>query len=342
MTAHNPASMAAPPDTVLSVRGLRTVFHRDGAALPAVDGVSFDLKRGEVLGLVGESGSGKSVTAFSLLRLVDAPGQVVAGQVLFEGRDLLQLPEPALRRVRGARIAMVFQDPMMTLNPVLRVGTQLTEILHAHGLVKSRHEARSRAEAALAAVGIADAAQRLQAYPHQLSGGMRQRVAIAAALITEPAVIIADEPTTALDVTIQGQILSQVQALVARSGTALLWITHDLSVVATLAQRVAVMYAGRLLEVGETARVLRQPAHPYTAGLLRSIPSRAVRGQPLQPIPGQAPRLGSAPAGCAYAPRCERAQPDCTAGAPSLATAASGDAVRCLHPLSAEAAQPHP
>jgi peptide/nickel transport system ATP-binding protein len=335
MMAHRMESMPAPPDTVLSVRGLRTVFHRDGVALPAVDGVSFELRRGEVLGLVGESGSGKSVTAFSLLRLVDPPGEVVSGEVLFEGRNLLQLPEAALREVRGARIAMVFQDPMMTLNPLLRVGTQLTEILHAHRLVRGRHEARSRAAAALAAVGIADAAQRLQAYPHQLSGGMRQRVAIAAALITEPAVIIADEPTTALDVTIQGQILAQVQALVARTGTALLWITHDLSVVATLAQRVAVMYAGRLLEVGDTASVLRQPAHPYTAGLLRSVPSRAVRGRPLQPIPGQAPGLGAAASGCAYAPRCERAKPGCTEGTLPLARQVGGGVVRCFHPLVA-------
>jgi peptide/nickel transport system ATP-binding protein len=217
---------------------------------------------------------------------------------------------------------------------VLRVGTQMTEILLAHRLAPSRRVALARAEAALAAVGIADPAQRLQVYPHQLSGGMRQRVAIASALITDPAVIIADEPTTALDVTLQGQILSQVQALVARSGTALLWITHDLSVVATLAQRVAVMYAGRLVEVGATATVLRRPMHPYTDGLLRSIPSRGVRGQALQPIAGQAPRLGAAEPGCAFASRCPQMQTDCQLAMPALRPRADDGDVRCLHPLA--------
>jgi peptide/nickel transport system ATP-binding protein len=335
---------AAPvSEPVLSVRGLTTAFRRDGVEQPAVADLWFDLAPGEILGLVGESGSGKSVTGFSILRLVDAPGRITAGEVWFEGQDLMTLPEARMRRVRGGRIALVMQDPMLTLNPVLRIGTQMTEVLAAHGLAASAEAAREKAAEALAAVGIADAASRLEAYPHQLSGGMRQRVAIASALLPEPAVLIADEPTTALDVTIQGQILSEVQSLVARRGTALVWITHDLSVVAAIADRVAVMYAGRLVEVGPTAALLAAPAHPYTAGLLRSIPSRAARGQPLAPIPGQAPRLGGWPAGCAFAPRCERVREGCTAAVPALMTvpvpmpAQGPRTARCIAPLVAEA-----
>jgi peptide/nickel transport system ATP-binding protein len=318
----------------LAVRGLRTVFETgDGAPLVAVDGVSFNLARGEVLGLVGESGSGKSVTGFSLLGLIEPPGRIVAGSVQLAGRELIGLPEDELRRLRGRQIALIFQDPMMTLNPVLRVGTQMTEVLAAHGLARG---AAAREEAArwLAAMGVAEPAARLDAWPHQLSGGLRQRVAIATALMTRPAVVVADEPTTALDVTVQGQILSEVQKLVATSGTALLWITHDLSVVAALADRVAVMYAGRIVETGPTAALLAAPRHPYTAGLLRSLPSRAVRGQPLRPIPGQPPRLGGAAVGCAFAPRCERAAARCTEEAPGLSDDALAPARqwRCWQP----------
>lgn len=302
---------------VLEVRDLRTVFRQpDGSELVAVDGVSFTLARGEVLGLVGESGSGKSVTGFSLLGLVDPPGRVAAGEVLLNGRSLLPLKAAEWRRVRGREIALIFQDPMMTLNPVLRVGTQMTEVLAAHGLARGS-AARQEAARWLGAMGVAEPEARLDAWPHQLSGGLRQRVAIATALLTRPAVVIADEPTTALDVTVQGQILAEVQALVARDGTSLLWITHDLSVVAALADRVAVMYAGRLVECGATAQVLADPRHPYTAGLLRSLPSRALRGARLQPIPGQPPRGGAPAQGCAFAPRCDRVQPRCALEAPA-------------------------
>ncbi len=301
---------------VLEVRGLRTVFSdANGGDLVAVDGVDFTLARGEVLGLVGESGSGKSVTGFSLLGLIDPPGRIAAGSVKLAGQELVGLPEHALRRVRGREMALIFQDPMMTLNPVLRVGVQMAEVLQAHGLVQGA-AAREQAAMWLGKMGVAEPVARLDAWPHQLSGGLRQRVAIATALMTRPAVVVADEPTTALDVTVQGQILAEVQALVADSGTAVLWITHDLSVVAALADRVAVMYAGRIVETGATASLLVAPRHPYTAGLLRSLPSRARRGAPLVPIAGQPPRPGERGRGCAFAPRCERADARCAAEAP--------------------------
>ena len=304
-------SSHANAEPLLDVRGLHTVFHTRAGAVPVVDGVSLRLGRGRVLGLVGESGSGKSVTGFSLMGLVDPPGEVVAGQVLFNGQDLLQLPEAQRRALRGNRMAMVFQDPMATLNPVLRIATQMTEALHAHQRL-GRAQALARCADALAALGIASPQQRLQAYPHQLSGGMRQRVAIAIALLNQPDLVIADEPTTALDVTIQAQILSEMQALVRERGTALIWISHDLSVVAGLADEIAVMYGGRIVEQGPVDEVLDHPQHPYTQGLIASLPSANRRGSRLRQIPGLAHSGPDRPTGCAFAPRCSRAGAACS------------------------------
>ena len=296
----------------------------------AVDGVSFTVRPGEVLGLVGESGCGKTVTGFSILGLVDPPGRVVGGKILFDGTDLLTLTEDQLRKVRGSRIAMVFQDPMMTLNPVLRIDTQMVEAVRAHQRV-TIDQAREQATAALARVGIPSPESRMRSYPHQFSGGMRQRVAIAIALLNRPKLIIADEPTTALDVTIQAQILYEAQKLCRESGTALIWITHDLSVVAGLADRICVMYAGRIVEQGTVDEVLDAPLHPYTHGLIGSVPSRNRRGSPLAQIPGMTPALLNLPPGCAFRNRCPRAAPACTEN-PSLEPHGSR-LVRCFYPM---------
>jgi peptide/nickel transport system ATP-binding protein len=315
----------------LVVEDLQTQFPTRAGLIRAVDGVSLQVGSGEILGLVGESGSGKSITGFSILGLIDPPGRIAGGRVLFQGRDLVGLPEEELRRLRGARIAMVFQDPMMTLNPVLRIDTQMIEAVLAHEDV-GREAARARARDALARVGIPSPDERLMAYPHQFSGGMRQRVAIAIALLHKPQLIIADEPTTALDVTIQGQILFEMRKLARESGTALIWISHDLAVVSGLADRIAVMYAGRIVESGPARAVLAAPLHPYTRGLLDSLPRGAGRGQRLVAIPGMAPSLGRLPPGCAFAPRCSRATAACMT-MPELADSGAGRAVRCIHPL---------
>ena len=314
----------------IEVVDLQTHFFTREGVVRAVDGVSFSVAPGRVLGLVGESGSGKSVTGFSVIGLIDAPGRFVGGRILYRGKDLARLPEREMRRLRGDRIAMIFQDPMMTLNPVLRVDTQMIETVQAHAQV-SRAEARARARDALGMVGISSPEERLSAYPHQFSGGMRQRVAIAIAMLHRPDLIIADEPTTALDVTIQAQILSEVQALARERGTALVWITHDLSVVAGLADEVAVMYAGRLVEAGSTDGVLDRPLHPYTRGLIGSIPSRNERGGRLRQIPGTTPSLLRLPAGCAFRTRCGRADERC-AEAPGTTEPRAGQVVRCFHP----------
>jgi peptide/nickel transport system ATP-binding protein len=321
---------------VLAVADLRTSFLTRHGAVRAVDGASLTVDRGEVLGLVGESGSGKTVTGFSILGLVDPPGRIVGGSIKFLGEELVGAPEERLRRLRGAKIAMIFQDPMMTLNPVLRIDTQMIEAITAHERVSQR-AARERARAALAAVGIASPDERLGSYPHQFSGGMRQRVAIAIALLHRPALLIADEPTTALDVTIQSQILAEVQDLCAQSGTALIWITHDLAVVAGLADRVAVMYAGRVVEEGPVDAVLARPLHPYTRGLIGSVPSRNRRGTPLAQIPGMAPSPAELPPGCAFAPRCPRADAAC-AVAPAISGHPGHRAARCWHPHVMETA----
>ncbi|TQF80509.1 ABC transporter ATP-binding protein [Elioraea sp. Yellowstone] len=314
----------------IEVRNLRTHFFTKAGVVKAVDDVSFSVAKGRILGLVGESGSGKSVTGFSIMGLVDPPGRVVGGEILFQGRDLARLPEEEMRRIRGARIAMIFQDPMMTLNPVLRIDTQMIETVLAHERV-SEAEARRRARAALVQVGIPSPDERLRAYPHQFSGGMRQRVAIAIALLHRPELIIADEPTTALDVTIQGQILFEVQKLCRESGTSLIWITHDLSVIAGLADEICVMYAGRIVEKGTVDEVLDHPLHPYTRGLIGSVPSRNVRGRPLAQIPGMTPSLLNLPPGCAFRARCPRASEACLVE-PGITTPLPGREVRCFHP----------
>ena len=322
-------------DRLLDVEGLRTHFFTKAGVVKAVDDVSFTLERGEVLGLVGESGSGKSITGYSIMGLVDPPGRIVEGSIRLDGRELTALDPDAMRSLRGNRVAMIFQDPMMTLNPVLRVDVQMTEAIHAHDNVTAA-AALERARDALARVGIPSPDERLRAYPHQFSGGMRQRVAIAIALLNKPDLIIADEPTTALDVTIQGQILYEVQKLARETGTALVWITHDLSVVAGLADRVCVMYAGRIVEQGSTEQVLNAPAHPYTQGLLDSVPSRNVRGARLRQIPGMTPSLLDLAPGCAFRERCSRADAACTiAPAMDLDPADPLRGVRCHHPLVA-------
>ncbi|WP_431304148.1 ABC transporter ATP-binding protein [Sediminicoccus sp. BL-A-41-H5] len=314
----------------LEVRNLRTHFFTRAGIVKAVDGVSFTVGRGKVMGLVGESGSGKTVTGFSIIGLVDPPGRVVEGEILYQGRNLATISEEEMRHLRGNRIAMIFQDPMMTLNPVLRVDTQMIETVLAHEKV-SKEEARQRARDALGMVGIPSPDERLKSYPHQFSGGMRQRVAIAIALLHRPELIIADEPTTALDVTIQGQILAEVQKLAANTGTSLIWITHDLSVVAGLADDIAVMYAGRVVEDGPVSEVLDRPLHPYTHGLIGSVPSRNKRGEPLRQIPGMTPSLLKLPAGCAFRARCERADEACLAEQP-LRELRPGRQARCVHP----------
>lgn len=323
--------MRAP---LLSVQNLVTEFPTPKGPARAVDAISFDLEKGEILGLVGESGSGKSVTGFSILGLVEPPGRVASGKVLFQGLDLLTLDAEGLRRLRGNRIAMIFQDPMMTLNPVLRIDTQMIETLQAHTDL-SRDAARQRARDVLAKVGIPAPDERLLCYPHQLSGGMRQRVAIAIALLLDPDLIIADEPTTALDVTIQAQILSEVQTLCRTTGTALIWISHDLGIVAGLADKIAVMYAGRIVEFGPTEAALAAPLHRYTQGLLRSLPSANQRGVRLQQITGMTPALAALPTGCAFAPRCQTADIRCEAR-PPLADHGAGRQAACFYPVSAE------
>jgi peptide/nickel transport system ATP-binding protein len=315
---------------LLEVRELATHFATRAGLLKAVDGVSFTIAPGEIVGLVGESGSGKSVTGFSILGLVDPPGRIVGGSVKLDGRELVGLPASELRTLRGRRMAMVFQDPSTTLNPVLTIAVQMRLALEAHERVGAA-AARARAVELLARVGIPDPANRLDAYPHQLSGGMRQRVAIAIALLNRPALIICDEPTTALDVSIQAQILTEMKALAADSGTALIWISHDLATVSVLASRILVMYAGRVVEEGPTADVLRNPRHPYTRGLLDSLPSIAEPGAELRQIPGAMPSLVDLPPGCAFAPRCAIADSGC-AVMPALRRD-STRGVRCHKPL---------
>lgn len=321
--------MTATP--LLDVRNLRTSFFTRDGEVKAVDDVSFSLARGQVLGLVGESGSGKSVTGFSLMGLLEHPGRIAGGKILFKGQDLVSASREQMRSLRGRRIAMIFQDPMMTLNPVLRIETQMVEAIAAHNRV-SPQEARSRARDALGRVGIPSPEERLKAYPHQFSGGMRQRVAIAIALLNQPDLIIADEPTTALDVTIQAQILSEVQKLVAETGTALIWITHDLSVVSRLADNIAVMYAGKVVEYGAIADVIDRPMHRYTAGLIASVPSRNAKGARLAQIPGTTPSVLNLPPGCAFSTRCPRADEVCST-TPEL-TSVGGHLHRCFHALN--------
>lgn len=321
---------------LLSIENLQTHFFTKAGVVKAVDGVSFSVDRGQVLGLVGESGSGKSITAFSIMGLIDPPGRVAGGRILFDGQDLVGLPQDELRRLRGRRIAMIFQDPMMTLNPVMRIETQMVEAILAHEQV-DRDTARQRARDALGLVGIPSPEERMKGYPHQFSGGMRQRVAIAIAFLNRPELIIADEPTTALDVTIQGQILYEMQNLVRESRTALIWITHDLAVVAGLADTICVMYAGRVVERGPIDDVIDRPLHPYTVGLIGSAPSRNRRGEPLKQIRGMTPSLLRLPQGCKFHPRCPRADQACMVE-PELIEYLPGQEARCVHPHLEQAA----
>ena len=317
--------MTAVADTrpgALAVRGLRTVFASPTGPLTAVDGVDLDLAPGEILGLVGESGSGKSVTLRSLLRLVHPPGRI-AGEVLWGGRDLLGLRPGELRRVRGREIATVFQEPMTALNPVLTVGRQIDESLRAHTGLDARGR-RARGVDLLDLVGIPAPATRLADYPHQFSGGMRQRAMIAIALAGEPRLLLADEPTTALDVTIQDQILKLILALRARLGMGVILVTHDLGVVAQSCDRVAVMYAGRIVETGPVAALFAEPRHAYTRGLIGSVPRAGGERRPLLSIDGTPPGLGARPAGCAFHPRCGFATDACRREAPPLAAVALG------------------
>jgi oligopeptide/dipeptide ABC transporter ATP-binding protein len=306
--------------TLLEVRNLRTTFATSGGAVRAVDGVSWDIREGETVALVGESGCGKSVSALSVMRLVAEPaGRIEGGEIVFKGRDLLKLSEEEMRGVRGREIGMIFQEPMTSLNPVLTIGRQLTEGLEIH-LKMTPAQARARAVELLGMVGIPDPARRLGQYPHHFSGGMRQRMMIAMALACDPALILADEPTTALDVTIQAQILELMKDLSRRLGVAMLIITHNLGVVARYADRVNVMYAGRIIEQASAAELYANPRHPYTLGLLRSVPRLdEPRRARLEPIEGQPPDLTRLPPGCAFAPRCSFRVARCAEAAPPLA-----------------------
>ena len=323
-------------DHLLDVRGLRTFFFTEAGVVKAVDDISFRMARGEVLGLVGESGCGKTVASLALMRLVPPPGRIVGGEILFKGRDLLALPEPRMRELRGAEIAMVFQEPASALNPVFTIGYQVAEALIVHGRA-SKKEALKEAGRMLREVAIPDPDRRLKEYPHQLSGGMRQRVMIAMALICEPSLLIADEPTTALDVTIQAQILDLLQRMREKYHLTVLLITHDLGVVAELADRVAVMYAGRIVEIGRTVDVFDRAAHPYTRALLRCLPDVDSRRRRLVEIGGQPPDLASLPPGCPFAPRCAERQPRCASEYPPSVSLGPGHVAHCWVPAGAAA-----
>jgi peptide/nickel transport system ATP-binding protein len=324
--------------TLLEVRGLETQFTTEGGVIRAVDGVTFTIDSGRTVGMVGESGCGKSVTALSILRLVPSPpGRIVGGEVLYQGKNLLEFPEREMRRIRGNEIAMIFQEPMTSLNPVFTIGDQIGEAIRLHQRT-SRRETRERVIEMLRLVEIPEPTRRVDDYPHQLSGGMRQRVMIAMALSCSPKLLIADEPTTALDVTIQAQILDLLASLKARLGMALLLITHDLGVVAEQADEVLILYAGALVERASVTDLFDRPLHPYTRGLLDSLPGvGAQRGARLRPIPGTVPPLTRLPSGCRFRDRCALAIDDCARIEPSLEEKAPGHAVACIRvPRGAE------
>jgi oligopeptide transport system ATP-binding protein len=314
---------------LLSVRDLRTYFESEDGTVKAVDGVSFDLERGKTLGIVGESGSGKSVTNLSVLRLIPSPpGRIVSGQILFDGTDLLSLPDAEIRKIRGKRIAMVFQDPMSSLNPLMRISKQLMEVTELH-LGHSPAQAYEHAVKMLQIVGIPDARNRVDDYPHEFSGGMRQRVMIAMALSCQPELLIADEPTTALDVTIQAQILDLIKKLKQETGTSVILITHDLGVVAGMTDEIIVMYAGRIFERAATSELFSKPGNPYTKGLLRSVPDPMAEGGELYQIPGLPPDAAHLPKGCPFAERCDRAQDICRDQFPPFVELAPGHQSLC-------------
>ncbi len=321
-------SGAAP---LLSVRDLRVAFHTRRGTLVALDGVSFDIAPGEILGVVGESGAGKSLTGTAVIGLLEPPGRIDGGEIWLEGRRIDTLPPAEMRRVRGREIGAIFQDPLTSLHPLLTVGAQLEETIRTH-LPLSRAEAKARAVALLREVGIPAPETRVSQYPHQFSGGMRQRVVIALALAAEPKLIIADEPTTALDVSIQAQITALLRRLCRTHGTGVMLVTHDMGVIAETADRVAVMYAGRLVELGPVDQVVRAPRHPYTAGLMASIPRMGKREDVLAQIEGSMPRLGAIPPGCAFSPRCPSASTRCAVEVPVLPAGGAGAA--CWHPVA--------
>ena len=313
---------------LLDIRDLKTYFFTDKGVLKAVDGISFCLNKGQTLALVGESGCGKSVTALSLLRLVPEPGRISAGEIIFSGDDILQLSENEMRRIRGNQISMVFQEPMTALNPVLRVGEQIAEVLRLHkGL--SRPAALTESASLLEKVGVPEPEQRLHDYPHQLSGGLRQRVVIAMALACDPQLLIADEPTTALDVTIQAQIMELLRKLQAEHEMATLLITHDLGIVAESADQVAIMYAGLIVEYAEVNTLFAHTSHPYTNGLLASVPRLGGDKKRLTPVQGQVPPALERPSGCPFRNRCPEAIDQCAAACPELKEISSGHLVRC-------------
>jgi len=304
--------MSENPQTILSVKDLKTHFRTADGLVKAVDGISFDLIKGETLGIVGESGSGKSVASLSLMRLIQNPGKIAGGRITFDGTDVLGVPPGEIRKIRGRRMAMIFQDPMTSLNPFLKISKQLMEVTRLH-LGHSKTEARRHAVKMLEMVGIPDAASRVDGYPHEFSGGMRQRVIIAMALSCEPELLIADEPTTALDVTIQAQILELIKDLKTRLGTSVILVTHDLGVVAGMTDKIIVMYAGKVFEQAPTTELFRSPANPYTQGLLRSTPGASDDpGSDLYQIPGMPPDVANLPPGCPFAERCDRAEDICT------------------------------
>ena len=327
--ATNPA-VATQGGPLLDVRGLRTYFHVMDGTVKAVDGVDFAIPRGGTVGLVGESGCGKSVTAHTIMRLIDIPpGEIAGGEVWFDGRDLLKLSKDKMRLVRGGEIAMIFQEPMTSRNPVFTIGDQISEAILLHNKVNKK-EAWDRAIDSLRLVGVSAPERRVKQYPHELSGGMRQRAMIAMALSCNPKLLIADEPTTALDVTIQAQILGLIQELQARTGTALLLITHDLAVVAETVETIAVMYAGRIVETGTVEQVLLSPQHPYTQGLISSIPGVKKRGEALSVIKGVVPNPFRMPPGCKFQPRCPFAWDRCGQEEPPLLATTSGATSRCF------------
>jgi peptide/nickel transport system ATP-binding protein len=322
---------------LLEVRRLRVEFPTRQGTLVAVDDVSLSIAPGEVLGVVGESGAGKSMTGAAIIGLLESPGRIAAGEILLEGRRIDNLPPEAMRKIRGRRIGAIFQDPLTSLNPLYSIGRQLVETMQTH-LDVSATDARRRAIELLQSTGIQAAEQRIDHYPHQFSGGMRQRVVIALALAAEPRLIIADEPTTALDVSIQAQIIALLKKLCRDHGTAVMLVTHDMGVIAETADRVAVMYAGRIVEVGPVAEVIHRPQHPYTVGLMGSIPSLVVETERLAQIDGSMPRLNAIPAGCAFNPRCPRVFERCHAERPELAQVNKTEVACWLHVVSEMAA----
>ncbi|MEP1592174.1 ABC transporter ATP-binding protein [Sulfitobacter sp.] len=318
---------------LLEVRDLRTHFHTFAGTVKAVNGVSFDIAAGEVMGLVGESGGGKSVVGFSILGLIDSPGKIEGGEILLDGEDLVKAGEARLREIRGRDISMVFQDPMTSLNPLHTVGRQMDEVLRLHSDLdaEARHAACVEM---LESVGISRAAERLKAYPHQFSGGMRQRVVIAIALLARPRLIIADEPTTALDVTIQSQILKLMRRQIAEKGASMILVTHDLAVVSEMADHITVLYCGNVVERGRTRELIEAPAHPYTRGLIDSIPDLSNRHERLKQIPGTVPDIRNLPRGCNFRDRCPRAQAPCAEIEPDLMPQRGSLSAACHFPLS--------